>query len=86
MPLGEPVDLAEVGGLPWSTIATLHSGDEILHRVVGPAISQTSGWVLPVLYGFPDPTTGLNEYKQQALKLRIERGLETVFSQKVPLE
>jgi hypothetical protein len=76
VPLGKRVDLAEVAGLPWTSIATLHSGDETLHRVVGPAIAQSSGWVLPVLDPFFDPTTGLNEYKQQAKKLRNEWGLE----------
>ncbi len=76
VPLGKRVDLAEVAGLAWSSIATLHCGDQTLHRVVGPAISQTSGWVLPVLYWSVDPATGLNEYEQAARKLRKERGLE----------
>ena len=81
VPLGKRVDLADVAGLPWCSIATLHSGDETLHRLVGPAISQTSGWVLPVLYWFLDPTTGLNEYKREAKKLRNELGLEAALSQ-----
>ncbi len=82
VPLGERADsdLAEVAGLPWSSIATLHSGDETLHRVVGPAISQTSGWILPVLYRSADPTTSLNEYEQEAKKLRNERGLDAALS------
>ncbi len=80
VPLGKPVDLAEVAGLPWSSIAALHSGEETLHRVVGPAISQKSGWVLPVLYWSSVPTTGLNEYKQEAKKLRNEWGLEAGIS------
>jgi len=76
VPLGNRVDLAEVAGLPWSSIARLHSADDTLHRVVGPAISQTSGWALPVLYSFFDPTAGLNEYEQEARKLRNEWRLE----------
>src|SRR5271166_3265945 len=54
VPLGKlaEFDRAKVAGLPWTSIATLYSGDEALHRVVGPAICQTSGWVLPVLYWF----------------------------------
>jgi len=76
VPLGKRADLAEVAGLPWASIATLHSGDETLHRIVGPAISQTSGWGLPVLDGDFDPTTGLNEYEEEAKRLRNERGLE----------
>ncbi len=62
------------------TRATLHSGDETLHRVVGPAISRTSGWVLPVLCWFVDPTSRLSEYKQEARKLRNEWGLEAALS------
>ncbi len=81
VPLGKRVDLAEVAGLPWCSIVTLHSGDETLHRVVGPAISQTSGWVLPVLYWSFDPATGLNEYEQEAKKLRNESGLEAALNQ-----
>jgi hypothetical protein len=76
VPLGKRFDLAEVAGLPWASIATLCSGDETLHRIVGPAIRQTSGWVLPVLDGVFDATTGLNEYTQEAKRLRNERGLE----------
>jgi hypothetical protein len=80
VPLGRKVDLAEFAGLPWCSIATLHSGRESLHRVVGPAIFQTIGWVLPVLYLFFDPTTGLKEYEKEAKKLRREWGLEAAVS------
>lgn len=76
VPLGDCPDLAEVAGLPWGSIATLHSGGDRLHRVVGPAISQTSGWALPVLYCFFDPVTGVSEHKEEAEKLRKEWGLE----------
>ena len=76
VPLGERVDLAELAGLPWSSIATLHSGENTLHRVVGPAISTTSGWVLPVLFGALDPAASLIEYEQEARKLRNEWGLK----------
>ena len=80
VPLGKKFDLGELGGLPWGSIATLHSDDETLHRVVGPAISQTSGWFLPVLYCFFDPATGVNEYKQEAKQMRMELGLEPCLS------
>lgn len=75
VPLGKRPDLAEVAGLPWCSIATIHSDGEKLHRVVGPAISQTTGWALPVLYWFFDPDTGLKEYEKKAEKLRKGRGL-----------
>ncbi len=76
VPLGKRFDLAEVAGLPWCSIATLHSGQETLRRVVGPTISQATGWVLPILYGFVDPTIGMNEYKREAEELRHDCGLE----------
>jgi hypothetical protein len=76
VPLGDQPDLAEVGGLPWGSVATLHSGGEKLHRIVGPAISQTTGWALPVLYSFFDAATGLSEYKKEAVKLRKGWGLD----------
>lgn len=75
VPLGDRPDLAEVAGLPWCSVATLHSNGEKLHRVVGPAVAQTSGWALPVLYLFFDPATGLSEYKEEAEKLRKAWGL-----------
>lgn len=81
VPLGDRPDLAKVGGLPWCSIATLHSCGEKLHRVVGPAISQTTGWVLPVLFCYLDPATGLGDYKKEAVKVRKGWGLEPMTSQ-----
>jgi hypothetical protein len=75
VPLGEKPNLAEVAGLPWCSIATLHSDGEKLHRVIGPAIRQPDQWVLPVLYLFFDPATGLAEYEKEARKLRKGWGL-----------
>jgi hypothetical protein len=76
VPLGNGPALAEVAGLPWCSIATLQPNGEKLQRVVGPAISQTNGWALPVLYCFFDPATGLGEYKKEAEDLRKGWGLE----------
>jgi hypothetical protein len=75
VPLGERPALAEVAGLPWCSIDSLQANGEILHRVVGPAICQPSGWALPVLYCFFDPATGLGEYQKDADKLRKAWGL-----------
>jgi hypothetical protein len=75
VPLGEEPDLAHVGGLPWCSTATIQAKEEKLHRVVGPAISQTTGWALPIFPFFPDPATGLNEYEKDADKLRKAWGL-----------
>ena len=80
VPLGERVDLARFAGLPWCSIATLHSGGETLHRIVGPAICQTNGWALPILWRADDPTAGLKEYEEEVSKLRNEWGLEAAIS------
>jgi hypothetical protein len=76
VPLGSRPDLAEVGGLPWCSVATLRSNGEELHRVVGPATRLKDQWALPVLYQFFDPDTGMPEYQQEAVKLRKGWGLE----------
>ncbi|MCA9206650.1 MAG: hypothetical protein KDA59_26530, partial [Planctomycetales bacterium] len=78
VPLGDNPDLAELGGLPWCSIATIHAGGEKLHRIVGPAIKQTTGGALPVLSYFFDQGTGLSEYKREAEKLRKAWGLGPV--------
>jgi hypothetical protein len=80
VPLGDRPDLVEVAGLPWCSIATLHSNGGKLHRVVGPAISQAGGWAVPVQYWFFDPATGLSEYAKEAKKLRKGWGLEALAS------
>jgi len=76
VPMGRSPELAEVAGLPWCSIATLHSKGETLHGVVGPAISQNDGWALPVLYDFRDDEMALAECEEDAAKLRQALGLE----------
>jgi hypothetical protein len=80
IPLVRKFDLAELAGLPWCSLATLRSDDETLHRIVGPAVHQTGGWVLPVLGPADDPTAGLKECGEEASKMRNGRGLEAVLS------
>jgi hypothetical protein len=76
VPLGKQPNLAEVAGLPWCSIATLHSNGHKLHRVIGPAIRQPDQWVLPVLFQSFDPATGLAGYEKEGEKLRQGWGLE----------
>lgn len=78
--LSKRFDLAEVAGLPWCSIATLHADGEKLYRLVGPAKHQKLGWTLPVLYCFFDPATGLSDYKNEADKLRRGWGLQAIAS------
>ncbi len=75
VPLGKRVDLAQVAGLPWGSVATLHADGEILHRSVGPAISQKEGWVLPVLDWSFNPATSRKDCKKVSEKLRKGWGL-----------
>jgi hypothetical protein len=73
VPLGATTNLAQMAGLPWGSIATLHSNGEELHRIVGPAICQTEQWALPVLS--LEPATDLAEYEDEARTLRRRLGL-----------
>lgn len=80
VPLGKRSDLAEVGGLPCCSIATLHADGEKLHRLVGPAIRQKDQWAFPVLFQFFDPATELADYEKEAEKLRKSWGMLPVFA------
>jgi hypothetical protein len=70
-------DLAQLAGLPWGSIATLHSGHEQLNRLVGPVIWQTDKWSLPV---FPTDADGLVGCEREAARLRRSLGLESALS------
>jgi hypothetical protein len=74
VPLEGNVNLADVACLAVGTIATLRSGREQLHRIVGPAIWQTDKWSLPA---FPADADGLPSYKRAAAKLRTSLGLDS---------
>ena len=74
VPLGKEPNLAVVAGLPWGSIATVHSAGDKLYRIVGPASWQTDKWALPV---FPTDADGLPEYENEAAKLRRSLGLES---------
>ena len=74
VPFSKQPDLAVVAGLPWGSIATVHSAGDKLYRIVGPAIRQTDKWSLPV---FPTDAEGLPEYEKEAETLRRSLGLES---------
>ena len=73
VPLEGTIDVAQVGGLPWGSIATVRSGHEQIQRIVGPAIWQTDKWSLPV---FPTDAAGTPDYEREAARLRRSLGLE----------
>jgi hypothetical protein len=72
VPLGIEPDLAVVAGLPWGSIATVHSAGDKLYRIVGPAIWQTDKKSLPV---FPTDADGLAACETDAASLRRSLGL-----------
>jgi hypothetical protein len=74
VPLEGNVNLAEVAGLPWGSIATIHTAGDKLYRIVGPAIWQTDKWSLPV---FPTDVEGLAGCETEAARLRRSLGLES---------
>ena len=73
VPLDAQPDLAVVAGLPWGSIATVHSAGDKLYRIVGPATWQTDKWALPV---FPTDADGWGGCETEAAKLRRSLGLE----------
>jgi hypothetical protein len=73
VPLEGNLNLAEVAGLPWGSIGTIHSAGDKLIRIVGRAIWQKDKWALPV---FPANADGLAENERAAVKLRQSLGLE----------
>jgi len=77
IPLGKKAD-AEMLGLPWCSVATLHSDGESIHRLVGPAVRSKGQWCLPVLDGCPEPNAGIAGFDKQAEKFRRDLGLESV--------
>jgi hypothetical protein len=75
IPLGDEPNLTELAGLPWCSVLSLRQGERQLHRVVGPALHQTTGWVVPILSQPEDPSAGLEEIEKAAAELRRGWGL-----------
>lgn len=49
IPMGNKVDLAHLGGLPWGSTVKLQNGNQSEYFITGPASFQVSQWYLPVL-------------------------------------
>ncbi|HET6325474.1 MAG TPA: hypothetical protein VFG04_12415 [Planctomycetaceae bacterium] len=79
VPLGKQLELAEVAGLPWCCTATLKSGGEALHRVVGPAIRQPDQWVLPIMSDPHYASDTIADHQKEADKLRRSFGLNAAL-------
>lgn len=76
IPLKRQLDWATLGGPPWGSIATLHCGDETIHRVIGPVGWEKGQWSLPVVVAYFDPSTPLSVYQKECLKIRKANGLD----------
>jgi hypothetical protein len=79
IPLDDPT-LGSLAGLPWCSIATLWSGHEEIHRLVGPVIRQPHHWVLPILETHIEADSQLPEYEREAARLCRSFGLEAASS------
>ena len=73
VPLGATADLAQMAGLPWGSVATVHSSGDKLHRIVGPAFWQTDTWALPV---FVTDADGFAACETESANIRRYLGLE----------
>lgn len=71
----DTLDLADIAGLPWGSIATLHADGQELHRIVGPARWRNDQWSLPVLGRIDDAAASQKEYLESAERLRRYWGL-----------
>jgi hypothetical protein len=78
--LSKQRDLAEVAGLAWGSIATLHSDGDNLHRIVGPAIRQKDQWVVPIMSDPLAASDTIADHQDEADKLRRSFGLEPASS------
>jgi hypothetical protein len=74
IPLGDSPPLAAVAGLPWGSTVTVLCEGRSLRMLSGPAACQCGQWVLPVFGLFADPANA-TEIESEAVKLRLERGL-----------
>ena len=76
IPLDDQLDWIKAGGPPWGSIASLHCGDETLHRTVGPVNWQKGNWCLPVCVSFDDPSIPISEFQKESAKFRQSVGCE----------
>jgi hypothetical protein len=79
IPLDEP-NIGQLAGLPWCSIASLWSGHEEMHRLVGPAIRQPGQWVLPILETDLEVEAPLTTYEREAARVRRALGLEPLLA------
>jgi hypothetical protein len=76
IPVDDALPLARIASLPWATIATLASGGETLHRMVGPARWRQGEWRLPVLSRDSfEPNSSLEAAGKAAAIFRQDHGM-----------
>jgi hypothetical protein len=62
-------------GPAWGTITTFSSGNEKIHRLVGPLIWKGNCWQIPMLNFYSDTTAPLSAYREMAEEGVSEFGL-----------
>jgi len=76
IPLKESFDLASLAGLPWGSIVSVRSGDQVIQVISGRATYQKEQWALPVFRAYLDPDTTNEEVEEQSTELRRSWGME----------
>jgi hypothetical protein len=76
VPVGRSHRLDEIAGLPWCSIARLHSNDDEIIRVVGPVAWRLGEWSLPILWAPDDPQMSMHDCRRKARKMRQVMGLD----------
>jgi hypothetical protein len=83
IPVGKSLSLTEIAEAPCGSVATLHSGNQELHRFIGPAQWHYGGWQLPVhTWWWTNPTATLESYLRYQSSTRRRFGVEPRFSDK----
>lgn len=76
IPLNNDLNLGQLAGLPWGSVASLYSGQEQLHRIAGPVIRQPGQWVLPIIETVLAADADREAYEREAANLRRRLGLD----------
>lgn len=76
VPVSRQIKPEVLEGPAWGAIMTFSSGDDQIHRLVGPLIWQRNSWHLPMLNFYSDPDAPLWAYKEMAEENIPEYGLE----------
>ena len=66
VPVPRQVQPQDLNGPAWGSIMSFSSGDEEIHRLVGPLIWKKNSWHVPMLNFYSDAAAPLAAYKEMA--------------------